>query len=231
MFEELRQAWREAVDNFYRELGTDAPEGDVAGRLAGMRRDHAAAEKAVQRVHAERRRAEVELAREREEEATCRRRQQMAARIEDEETAGIAAEFAERHGRRAVVLEQVVVALTAEWELRTTDLSEMRQALEEAESRLRADPPPGSLGHAGGGNGGAGAGAASAGPGDSGAGSGSGGAFDPRAAGGSSDAGSSPFARDPFQDEEREKVFQRMEKEARERAAEQRLEELKRKMR
>ena len=78
MFEELRGAWREAVDNFYRELRGGV--GDDA-RLSAMRREHAAAVQACRRVERERDRAREELEQGRAELVTYRRRREMAERI------------------------------------------------------------------------------------------------------------------------------------------------------
>lgn len=211
MFEELRTAWREAVENFYRELRSEP--GDGTGRLGAMRRDHAAAVEACRRVEHERDRARVEVAHEREEEAVCRRRQAMAVEIGDTETADLATRFAEKHARRAAVLEQVVAALAAEADLRLHDIEEMRSALGEAEKAAEEVAA---------GGGAAGLGGGVAGPTDRSSGQ-SGGH-------GGTDSGGARRS-SIFEQDEQDAVFRRLEREERERAAEARLEELKRKMR
>lgn len=131
MFEELRGAWREAVDNFYRELRGGV--GDDA-RLGAMRREHAAAAAACRRVEQERDRARQELEQGRAELVTYRRRREMAERIGDAETAEVASRFVLRYEERARVLERVVSALDAEISLRRRDVEEMRVALSEVEA-------------------------------------------------------------------------------------------------
>jgi hypothetical protein len=77
MFENLRDAFRDAVDNFNKELGRD----DIP--------DEGQIKKAIQLSEMEEKEA-----------TTCRRREDMARRIDDEETAKVAAEYAEKHEKR-----------------------------------------------------------------------------------------------------------------------------------
>src|SRR5690606_30176561 len=100
MFEDWKQAWREAVANFQREL-EDEP-GDETTRA--MRRDERKAADALRRLDAELAAARSNAAAERSEEAVCRRREGLARNAGEEETARIAAEFAGRHAERALVL-------------------------------------------------------------------------------------------------------------------------------
>lgn len=185
MFDDWKQAWREAVANFQREL-EDEP-GDATTRA--MRRDERTASDSLRRLDAELAAARRNAEAERSEEAVCRRREGLAEKVGDAETARIAAEYAERHAERAVVLERKVEVLEAERLLLLGDLGRMRTALEERGIEPRV-------------------GSGSAGP-----------AFDEAPA---------PDLREP---EREEQGFRRMEREARERAAEERLEELKRKLR
>ena len=178
MFEEWKQAWREAVENFRREAGAT---GAGAGGAEAVRGVYAA-KTALRQLEFEARRAERELAHEREEEATCRRRESMALRIADEETARIAAEHATRHAERAEILERKAEVLRAEVALRTRELDEMEAQVTAAGGDATGEPPA------------------------------------PRSM-------PDPGARD------REDIdFHRMEREARERKAEERLEELKKRM-
>jgi phage shock protein A len=57
----------------------------------------------------------------------------MARKIGDEETASIAAEFAEKHERRKQVLEQKAQALEQELELRRAEVEDMIGRIKEAE--------------------------------------------------------------------------------------------------
>lgn len=139
MFQRLRDAFREAVVNFHEELNRDAPTGTTDRLLSGMRREVAGAEEYLRRLEAEIREAESEAEREAAEVATCRRREAMARRIGDEETARVAVEFATRHERREQVLRAKARALREELEIRTEEAEEMRSSLREAaELRGRA---------------------------------------------------------------------------------------------
>lgn len=147
MFQRLRDAFREAVENFHEELNRDAPPATTDRLLSGMRREVAGAEDYLRRLEGEIREAESEADREAAEVATCRRREAMARRIDDLETARIAAEFAVRHERRESVLRSKASALKEELAIRTEEAEEMRTALREA-ARLRGGDTAGPTGSA-----------------------------------------------------------------------------------
>lgn len=172
MFKAWKHAWKEAVENFRRELD---PERYSATRAAAMRRDLARAESELERLDGDLIRSRAALETERAEEARCRRQEALATNIADHETAYLAAQYAARHAERAAVLEQKVRALEAERALMQRDLEQMSATL------------------------------------------------------GTAAPGAEPVA--PGDDEREDADFDRLEREARERAAEARLEELKRKMR
>lgn len=226
MFEDLRQAWKEAVDNFWRELEVDgdpAHADEPRKRLAVMRRELQTADDDLRRLDVEIGRTRNAIAAERREEAVCRRRETMATGIGDTETARLAATYALRAGERAAVLERKAEALAAERELRARDLGEMRTAVDAAVVALGSGMR----------RGGAAAGASEVTGGDApGAATGSGAG----AGGGAAADDSSPLGEWPGTgptDEERlkqEHDFRRMNREAREKAAQARLEELKRSM-
>ena len=177
MFQDWKQAWRAAVENFQRELDDDR--GDDATRA--MRRDERVAAEALVRLEAELDIARRDAASQRESEAVCRRREAMALKVDDAETARIAAQFADRHAERASLMERKTEVLEAERALLVRDLEHMHQALAErgAEPRVAA-------------------------------------------------SGAAPRVDDSARDEG---SFRKMERDVRERAAEERLEELKRKLR
>lgn len=209
MFDDLKHAWKEAVENFWRELNEDEASGlpgdEPRKQLATMRRELNDADMELKRLETEVVRAQRAATSERSEEETCRRRLAMAEQIGDDETARLATTYAERAAERAAVLERKASALEAELELRRRDLTEMHQAFEAASAAL-------------------GPGAADA------AAMGAGGhrssRLDPDAVGGlGTDWG--------LADEEgleREMQHRKMRDEARQKAAEARLEELKKKM-
>lgn len=178
MFEDWKQAWRQAVENFHREAA-----GGAAGappRVRAMERELTSASGALGKLDEEIRRARRDLEKEREAEAVCRRRETLAQNVGDDETVRVAAEFATRHAERASVLERKIAVLEDERSLLARDVDGMRSKLGDVSA----------------------------------------------AAGLSTGA---PQA-EAQQDDRGTHEFSRMEREARERAADQRLEELKRRM-
>jgi len=130
MFDDWKDAWREAVENFRRELG-QAEEGgaDGPGHVRAMRRELSTVRGALHRLDTEIARARDGASSERESERVCRRREEMARGIGDQETVDVAAGFAERHSRRAAVLERKVAVLTEERELLAADVAAMEEAV------------------------------------------------------------------------------------------------------
>lgn len=124
MFSDFRKAWRQAVDNFWREL---EGEGDVSP--SGYR-EVAAARNQLDRLDREIDECRSRLKAEREQLEVCLRRQRMAERIGDGETARVAGEYAARHSEVAAVLERKLEALEAERSLCRRDLGEMERALQ-----------------------------------------------------------------------------------------------------
>ena len=133
MFDNLRRAFREAVDNFQEELGRgDVPEA-VDDLLRQMKREAADTKAHVSRLDSERKRTIREAEKAKREAETCRRREKMAIGIDDDETATLAREFAEKHERRHTVLEHKSVALQEELEMRRGEFTEMIEAIKDAE--------------------------------------------------------------------------------------------------
>lgn len=180
MFDEWKRAWRQAVENFRREL---ADEGGAPPRVRAMERELASASGALARLDEELRRVQRSAAGEREAADVCRRRQRLARDAGDAETAAVAADYAVRHAERSDVFERKASVIGEERTLLAAEVEEMRRLLEEA--ALRA-------GVAGGHGSGRGAGTAS--------------------------------------DTDDDPEFSRLEHAARERAADERLRELKRRM-
>lgn len=211
MFEDLRQAWKEAVENFWRELqeddGTPGGHGDESHKqLAAMRREVHNADGELKHLEAEVERTRVAATAEENEERVCRRRLTMAEGIGDAETARVAATYADRAAERAAVLARKAEALEAERDLRQRELAEMKEAVDAAAAALGAGTAPGGT----------------MGPGE---GAGAGATRNPDSGGLGTDWG--------LADEEglaREREFRRMREEARAKAADARLEELKKRM-
>lgn len=191
MFDDWKQAWRQAVENFQREAGggsTGAPP-----RIRAMERELTSVSGALWRLDDEIRRTKRDLTREREAEEVCRRREALARDVNDDETVRIAAEFAQRHAERAGVLDRKIAVLEDERALLARDVDDMRKTL------ARLSPSAAERGVA-----------------DQGG-----------AARGVADGAATGSTREDAGGRE----FSRMEREARERAADERLEELKRRMR
>ena len=138
MLNDWKQAWREAVDNFRREVSGDEMLGDVRARA--MNREFHAAQSALERLDLEIGRARTEAGEERENEQVCRRREEMARRINDEETVRIAVEFAVRHAERAGVLERKVTVLVEEHTLLARDLEGMKVTLTQTLEQVASAP-------------------------------------------------------------------------------------------
>lgn len=138
MFENLRAAFREAVENFKEELNRDQVPEAVDRLLSGMRDEVTEAKTRLHDLEAGIERALLEAEREKREVATCLRREEMARKIGDEETARVAVEFREKHTRRREVLEGKAVALQRELEVRRAEIEEMIEHIKEAQKRRDA---------------------------------------------------------------------------------------------
>jgi hypothetical protein len=128
MFEDWKQAWREAVENFRRELSDDEVSTD---RTRSMHRQVVNARTARDKLDHEIRRTRQEAEEERKQEGICKRREQMARTINDEETVRLAIEFAARHAERAAILQRKAEVLDAERGLLIRDLEHMEKHLAE----------------------------------------------------------------------------------------------------
>ncbi len=138
MFEELRQAFREALENFKKELNRDQVPEAVDRLVGAMRRELVQAKADLSKLEDEIKATLQALEDEKREVKTCRRRETMAQEIGDEETAEVARGFAEKHERRASVLERKALALQDELDLRKAEVEEMTETVQKAGER-RAD--------------------------------------------------------------------------------------------
>ena len=135
MFENLRQAFREAVDNFKEELNRDEVPEVVDGLLHQMQEEVTDAKAQLHTLEMQIKKA-LQLAEMEEKEiATCRRREEMAQKIGDEDTAKVAAEFAEKHEKRKKIQEQKALALREELEMKRGEVEEMLATLKEARAK------------------------------------------------------------------------------------------------
>ncbi len=133
MFDNLRQAFREAVDNFKDELGRDEIPEAVDRLLREMKREAADTKAEIRRLEEAIQGAIEEAEKEKDDGKTCRRREKMALEISDEETARLAREYAEKHEHRRSVLEHKALALKEELDMRQEEFGEMIEAIKDAE--------------------------------------------------------------------------------------------------
>jgi hypothetical protein len=138
MLNDWKQAWREAVENFKRELG----EEEGPAHVRAMRRELTAARHALERLLREIERVRADAAAQREQEAVCRRRQGFAHNIGDAETVRLAEEYARKHAEHAVILERKVEVLVAEHTLLARDLTVMETAFASQASSAAEAPAP-----------------------------------------------------------------------------------------
>lgn len=132
MFDDLRAAFREALDNFNKELKRDQVPETVDRLLGGMKNQLAEEKAEVRGLEAELEKALAISAREQEAGATCRRREKMARDIGDEETATLAAQHAVKHEGHRAVLERKAQAIREELDFRRKTVEEMSAQLTDA---------------------------------------------------------------------------------------------------
>jgi phage shock protein A len=132
MFDDLRAAFREALDNFDKELKRDQVPETVDRLLVGMKNQLADEKAEVLGLESELEKALSASQREKDAGETCRRREKMARDIGDEETAALAVQHALKHEGHQAVLERKAQAIREELELRRRTVEEMNAQLYEA---------------------------------------------------------------------------------------------------
>jgi phage shock protein A len=138
MFESLRQAFREAVENFHTELNRDALPEATDRLLKAMSTEVVDAHRRLDELRSEIGEVRKEAKREEEMARTCVRREEMARGIGDSETQEVARQFALRHLRRKEVLDQKAEVLEREVRDRAEELEDMMTQLKEARTRREA---------------------------------------------------------------------------------------------
>jgi len=132
MFDELRAAFREALENFNKELSRDNVSETADRLLIGMKREIVDEKAAVAGVEAELEKTRAAITRLSSEAATARRREEMARGIDDEETVRLAAEFATKAEAHIAVLKKKEEALAEEFAFRQRTVEEMFARFNEA---------------------------------------------------------------------------------------------------
>lgn len=137
MLESLREALRQAIENFQSEVNRDRIPEAADRLLRAMQSELIDLKREAERLEEEIERTREEAGREEEAAKTCARREEMAQKIGDGETASVANEFALKHLRRHEILSQKVEVLTVELQDRRRGLDEMTVQFREA--RLRRE--------------------------------------------------------------------------------------------
>ena len=132
MFENLRKAFRDAVDNFNREMSREGVSDTVDGLLKGMEREAVATKAGLESLKEQLATARTRIAAEEREAGVCRRREELARKIGDSETADIAARFAEKHENRRQVLSDKATAIEAEVRLAEAEYGDMLEQIKKA---------------------------------------------------------------------------------------------------
>lgn len=135
MFQNLRDAFKEAVENFKEELHRDEVPEVVDGLLRQMQEELTDAQAHVHTLEGQIKKALQLVELEEREIATCQRREAMARKIGDEETARVAREFEEKHRQRKRVQENKALALREEMEVKRGEIQEMMAHFKEAKAK------------------------------------------------------------------------------------------------
>ena len=132
MFENLRDAFKEAVANFKEEIRREDVPETVDALLRGMKSEVADKKAYISRLEAEIEQTLQKAKQQKSHAETALRRQKMATDIGDAETARVAGEYAEKHAHALTILEHKAKALTDELKLRRTEAAEMMTQLKSA---------------------------------------------------------------------------------------------------
>lgn len=133
MFEKLRHAFGEALENFKHEMDRADVPGAVGKLLSGMKQEVTEAQARLMALEADLQKATAAIEREEQQLDTCRRREKMATRIDDTDTAGIAAEYAAKHEQRLDAFRLKKKAFEEELTFRRTEVAEMLVAIKKAQ--------------------------------------------------------------------------------------------------
>ncbi|MDX1494042.1 MAG: hypothetical protein R3253_08295, partial [Longimicrobiales bacterium] len=138
MFEDLRNAFKEALDNFNKELNRDQVSDAADKLLVGMRNEIVDEKAAVSGLEEQIEKANSQIEQLSKDSATARRREAMARDIDDEETAKLAVEYVAKVEGHRDVLRKKVAALEEELAFRRKTLEGMYAQFEEAKEKRAA---------------------------------------------------------------------------------------------
>jgi phage shock protein A len=138
MFDDLRAAFKEALDNFNKELNRDQVSDAADKLLVGMRKEIVDEKAQVSGLEDQVAKTRAQIERLTQEAATTRRRESLAREIDDEETANLAAEYAAKVEGHRDVLGKKLTALEEELAFRSRTVKEMYARFEEAKEKREA---------------------------------------------------------------------------------------------
>jgi hypothetical protein len=138
MFDSLRHAFREAVDNFRTELNRDAVPEAADRLIRAMEQEMVDARVILDRLGDQIEETRKEAAAEDEQLRACLRREEMARKIGDAETETVAREYAARHLHRKDLLEEKLKVLEREAADRGTEMDDMAVHMKNARARREA---------------------------------------------------------------------------------------------
>ena len=138
MFEDLRDAFKEALDNFNKELKRDRVPETVDRLLVGMRNEIVDEKAQVAGLEKQLEQALAQAKLEAERGQTCRRREEMARRVPDDDTADLAAQHAVKHEGHHALLLKKAEAIREELEFRKGTVKEMMARFDEARTQRDA---------------------------------------------------------------------------------------------
>jgi len=138
MFEDLRSAFKEALDNFNKELSRDQVSETADKLLIGMKNEIADEKAQVAGLDDQLRKTLEQIDRLEKDIETARRREEMARGIDDDETVRLAADWTTKaEGQRAILIKKAT-ALKEEFDFRSRTVEEMYERFHEAKSKREA---------------------------------------------------------------------------------------------
>jgi phage shock protein A len=138
MFDDLRAAFREALENFNKELSRENVSDTADKLLVGMRNEIVDEKAQVSGLEDQVEKTRKEMDRLAGEVATARRREKMAVDIDDEETAKLARTFAAKAEGHRTVLGKKLAALEEELSFRRGTVEEMLAQFHDAKEKREA---------------------------------------------------------------------------------------------
>ena len=138
MFEDLRSAFREALDNFNKELSRDQVSETADKLLIGMKNEIADEKAQAAGLEDQLKKTPQQVDQLEKDIETARRREEMAREIGDHETVRLAAEWSTKaEGQRAILIKKAT-ALKEEFDFRSRTVEEMYERFHEAKSKREA---------------------------------------------------------------------------------------------